>query len=260
MRKQVQHWNYVQEILTDLKIQPHEYFSKRKSFCKYFQKECTSKSYVEKLLKIVKLWGEFYSEQARTYFKRLPNPKGIALEAIVEASAADSEEATPFIQQLLMKMPGQMLLGQWEYMRATLWLGLRPSDLDLIIEDSSKHKSVQGEVTIFSVYQPKLTSVPKEKGWKHMPLFHAEMMAALNDLESGNLVKPLVKTIRSAASKVEGLGLYSGRKRFTDLMPGLGQSLENIFMWLGHSSIERTGKHHKDKHLVKFNPMLQKQR
>lgn len=79
------------------------------------------------------------------------------------------------------------------------------------------------------------------------------MIAALKDIEDGVLKKPLVKTLRKTFPDVEGIGLYSGRKGFVDLMLKYGQTLENIAAWLGHSSIERTWKHYKDKDNVVFN-------
>lgn len=257
LRKQILHWNTVQKILTKLKVQPHDYFKRQKDFYKYFQNEGYGKSSVEKLLKVINQWGEFYADQSRTYFKRIPNPKGIALEAINDASDADGKGATPLTTQMLMKMSGgKMPSGQFEYMRATLWLGLRPSELDLLISDSSKYKvTMQGKTKVLAVYQSKLTGVAKSKRWKYIPLFHKEMKASLEDLQNSRLSKPLVKTIKKALPKVEGVGLYSGRKGFTDLMLSLGQNLEDIASWLGHSSIERTWKHYKAKDVVNFVPI-----
>jgi hypothetical protein len=256
LRKQVQHWNLIQKILTELEVLPHEYFKRQKEFYKYFQKMKYSKSYVEKLLKVVNLWGEFYSENSKTYFKRIPNPKGMALEAIVDASDADGEGATPLKPETLISMKFKLPEGQWEYMRATLWLGLRPSELDLLIEDPSNFKiRTQHNIEILSVNQPKLVSLPKPKRWKSIPLFHPEMKAAAEDLLNGILKKPLLKTIHKALPNIEGLGLYSGRKGFTDLMLSLDQSLEDVSLWLGHTSIERTWKHYKDKNLIKFVPL-----
>jgi len=256
LRKQILHWNLVQKILTDLAIQPHEYLKRQKEFYKYFQKNKYSKSYVEKLLKVINQWGEFYSEKSKTYFKKIPNPKGIMLEAIVDASDADGQGATPLTPVILMRMQNNLPKGQWEYLKATLWLGLRPSELDLILADATKYKvKSQGEINILSVYQAKLTGVSREKRWKSIPLFHPEMQAALEDIKGNRLSKPLVKTIKKSAPKIEGLGLYSGRKGFTDLMLSLGQTLENIAQWLGHASIERTWKHYKNKEVIDFVPV-----
>lgn len=256
LRKMILHWNLVQAILTKLKLQPHEFFEKKNDFYKHFEREKFSKSYVEKILKVVNAWGEFYSQQSKTYYKRIPNPKGIVLEAIVDASDADGLGAAPLALETLRGMKSRLPVGQWEYMRATLWLGLRPSDLDAIIEDPSYMKTrTQSGTIILSVYQPKLTSVKKEKRWKHIPLFHPEMKAAYQDIKNKVVDKPLVKTLKSAAPNIPTIGLYSGRKGFTDLMLSLDQTLENISLWLGHTSIERTWRNYKDKELVTFKPL-----
>jgi hypothetical protein len=141
-------------------------------------------------------------------------------------------------------------------MHACLWLGLRPSELDSIIKDQAKYLKVstQGSIQIAEVYQSKLTGTNKANRWKAIPCFHKEQVLALQNITQNKVNKPLVKTIRSY-SGVEGLGLYSGRKGFTDLMLSLGQSLEDISQWLGHASIERTWKHYKNKKLVHFKPV-----
>lgn len=51
------------------------------------------------------------------------------LEAIIDASDADGKGATPLTPPILMKLKDKMPKNQWEYLRATLWLGLRPSEI-----------------------------------------------------------------------------------------------------------------------------------
>ena len=133
LRKMIQHWNLVQKILTDLKIQPHEYFQRQKDFYRYFIVKCWGISYVEKLTKVINNWGEFYSMQAKTYFKKLPNAKGIIRETIIETSGADGLGATPLTPDLLQKLNMKMPPGQYEYMHVALWMGLRPSELDALL-------------------------------------------------------------------------------------------------------------------------------
>jgi len=254
LRKMIQHWNLVQRIVTELNLQPHEYFKSQRQIYKHFEQLEFSKSYVEKLLKVLNAWGEFYSEEKQTFFKKVPNPKGIVLEAIIEASDADGAGADPLNEKTLAKLKLVLPAGQYEYMRACLWLGLRPSELDQVLADPSKMKThIQGQTPIASVYQAKLNAVAKSKRWKLIPCFHAEMVAAVKDIEAGVPKKPLVKTLRKAVPELPAIGLYSGRKGFADLMLAYGQTLENIAAWLGHSSIERTWKHYKNKSNVVFN-------
>lgn len=81
------------------------------------------------------------------------------------------------------------------------------------------------------------------------------MQKALEDIQNQRIKKPLVKTLKKAAPSIPKIGLYSGRKGFTDLMLSLNQTLENIAMWMGHASIERTWKNYKNKEVVTFNPV-----
>ncbi len=108
------------------------------------------------------------------------------------------------------------------------------------------------------MYQAKLTALAKDKRWKHIPLIHPEMVQSLADIQKQVPRKPLVKTIKAAAPHLPKIGLYSGRKGFTDLMLSLGQSLENVAMWMGHASIERTWRNYKNKDVVNFTEITKK--
>jgi hypothetical protein len=53
----------------------------------------------------------------------------------------------------------------------------------------------------------------------------------------------------------KGITLYGGRKGFTDLMLSKNQSLENICVWMGHSTLQRTWTSYKSRryfHLAGF--------
>lgn len=260
LKKHIQHWVKVQKLITDLKLQPSQYFKQKKSIYNWFRKQQISVSYIEKLLKVLNMWGEFYAEESKSYFKKVPSPRGLILENIKEASNADGNGSAPMTRKILMKLSDKLPEGQYEYLHACLWLGLRPSELDRIIENEDKYFQMKAHkhpvnseiIKVAGIYQPKLTGVSKDSRWKWIPCFHPEQVAALNNIATVEFKKPILKTIRKY-SGVDTLGLYSGRKGFTDLMLDLGQSLENISQWLGHASIERTWKHYKDKNKITFN-------
>lgn len=44
-----------------------------------------------------------------------------------------------------------------------------------------------------------------------------------------------------------GVTLYAGRKGFSDLMLSRGQSFENISIWMGHSTLQRTWRSYKSR-------------
>jgi hypothetical protein len=125
-------------------------------------------SYVKKLLKVLNKWGEFYSEETKSFYKRVPAPKGVIRESINDSSGATGAGAMSLTPQIINKMKLKMPEGQWEYLHVTLWLGLRPTELDAILKSPDKYfqKARQGNVTIIGVYQAKLVNIPKEKLWK----------------------------------------------------------------------------------------------
>ena len=77
---------------------------------------------------------------------------------------------------------------------------------------------------------------------------------AIKFIEKGILKKPLNKTLK-AIMGLDNIGSYSGRKGFTDLMLDNEQAIEDISMWLGHSSIEMTWKRYKDRSRVRFTKL-----
>jgi hypothetical protein len=79
----------------------------------------------------------------------------------------------------------------------------------------------------------------------------SDQMRALQMLKSEEFRRPLLKTMRSKFG--EGVSLYGGRKGFPDLMLSLEQKIENISVWMGHSTIDRTWRSYKDKKRFHLN-------
>jgi len=260
LRKQAQHWKLIQKMITALNVQPHEYFKRKNELYRYFEKHRMGKSYVEKVLKVLNQWGEFYAEQTRTYFKKVPSPKGIILQNIKKSALrATGEGAAPLTTAILQHMNGRQNILKWNYLHALLWFGFRPSELNAVLNDVDSNLKVEEQdgIAIVGIYQGKLVSIDENLRWRWVPCIHKEQAIALDRILNGHMIKVTVKTIRKHAPLGSGdLGVYSGRKGFTDLMLGLGQSLEDISQWLGHSSIDRTWKHYKNKKRVHFKAII----
>lgn len=106
-------------------------------------------------------------------------------------------------------------------------------------------------VSVLWVYQTKIIALPPEERWKPIPLLFAEQKIALKILMSGKFRRPIPKTMRKRFG--EGITLYGGRKGFSDLMLSLGQKLENISVWMGHATLNRTWTSYKDKKRFHLN-------
>lgn len=100
---------------------------------------------------------------------------------------------------------------------------------------------------IIWIFQTKIIALPLEDRWKPIPLLFEEQEFALQIIKSKSFKRPLIKTMRKYFGK--GIDLYGGRKGFVDLMLSKGQSLENISIWMGHSTLDRTWRSYKNKKL-----------
>ena len=88
------------------------------------------------------------------------------------------------------------------------------------------------------MFQTKIISLPTEDRWKPIPILYEEQKFALSIIKAQTIQRPLVKTLHHYFGK--GIDLYDGRKGFVDLMLSKGHVLENISVWMGHSTLDRT--------------------
>lgn len=95
------------------------------------------------------------------------------------------------------------------------------------------------------LFQTKIVALPYEDRWKPIPILFEEQEFGLRMIEGQNLKRPLVKTVRGYFG--QGIDLYGGRKGFVDLMLSRRQELENISVWMGHSTLERTWRSYKQR-------------
>ena len=129
-----------------------------------------------------------------------------------------------------------------------VWLGLRPQEIDnlhnLSLWKLEKNSTSTGK-DILWVFQSKIVALPPEDRWKPIPIIFDEQKFALRMLEAKCFKRPLSKTMRLHFGK--GTTLYAGRKGFVDLMLAKGHSIENISVWMGHSTLERTWRSYKQR-------------
>ena len=78
-----------------------------------------------------------------------------------------------------------------------------------------------------------------------------EQRNALEIIASQQFRRPLIKTMRKNFG--EGVTLYAGRKGFVDLMLSKKQAFENISVWMGHSTLQRTWESYKNRRRFHLN-------
>lgn len=251
------HWKFAQTMLSELQIEPKDYADEATVFYRYFEKKEISPSYVIKILRIVNAWGQFYAKAMGAWgIQPISNPRGLRREKIARANQDKDDytgPAEPLTSQALETGKKELLDQNYNWLYLSVWLGLRPEEIDNLLAPKM-HKyglSEDDKTTILWIFQTKLTSVSRDKAWKPIPLFLPEQHKCISIIDSKNFRRPLNKTLRKVFHDERITG-YSGRKGFTDLMLSKGQELTEISVWLGHTTIETTWKHYKQKQVVRF--------
>jgi len=241
--KQMSHWRTCKKLITAIEIEIEDWEDKAKHFYKYFIKNNWSLSYSEKLIMMLNRWGKFCSKQQRAYFSEIPFPRGRNKEKIVDnhyESTDTTKESAPLKLSDLEKAKENLKEDQYNWMYVSLWFGLRPSEIDSLIDGEGKtwKLGTQDGVKVFKVYQSKLTGIAKEKRWKLIPCIFNEQLEALKFVKSQKLDRPLVKTIKRHVG--EKYTTYAGRKGFETLLHKRSIPYEAISSYLGHASVDRT--------------------
>jgi hypothetical protein len=251
-------WRAAQKMIAALGVEPSEWFYHTSEIYDYFYNQKTSLRYMNSIRKFANLWGFFICKKLCRPFLPIPTPRGYERKRLLEANyekkdgvARASKSLTP---ERLNAVSGKLNRQNFHWLYLTVWFGLRPQEVDNL-----KNKELwKVEVSptgrkILWVFQTKIIALPPEDRWKPIPILFDEQQFALKILEDGNFQRPLIKTMRKHFGK--GMNLYAGRKGFTDLMMAHGQLFENVSVWMGHSTIERTWRSYKDKtrfHVVGF--------
>lgn len=248
-------WAAGKKMIITLQLLPENFASSKKQLYRYLSMQEYSLAYAQKILASLNQYGRFTARLTGKFYEDIPSPRGHDREMISD-SYLDSDSyfgpSEPLTLALLQALEGALKPEQHSWLKASVWLGLRPSELDAVLADRNQKswRVEESETDVLWVYQAKLTSKPRADRWKPIPILYKEQKEAISILFEGKAIKPLTKTIKRILG--EHVTLYGGRKGFTDLMLDKGHRLEDIAQWLGHSSIEMTWSKYKSRKVVHF--------
>ena len=251
-------WRAVQKLLLEVQLDPADWYDEMFKFYDYFYEKQYSFSYIRRMLQLANLWGYFLSRKLGQSFVRVPMPRGKERERILEAyfnkQGRHVCESDPITPTQLEKVKQELNEPNYNWLYLSVWLGLRPREIDQLHDRSLFRLQRTGDQTaLLWVYQTKLVSIPPRYRWKLIPIVFSGQIDVLRIIEGSNFKRPLNKTVRLHFGKFTTL--YGGRKGFTDLMLDHQQQLENISQWMGHSTIERTWKNYKSRVVTHFSPV-----
>lgn len=273
LKKIISHFNFIQKMAIELKLSnPSVYRDESKKIYKYFIKKQVSLNYSKRLLSLLNRWGKHISRKHGTFFEDVPIPKGRERSAIAEAQqnktplslkkkTGTSErgvrtESDPLTPEILTSMKEKLSDEHYNWLYLTVWLGLRPEEADALKNPKSYRVKTDHEngITVISIYQSKLMTIPEPDRWKHIPLIFYEQEKCLEIIESRVFKRPHPKTIRKH-SKNNKITTYGGRKNFVDLCLDRKQDFVDIAAWMGHKDTSITFKIYKQRQTVRFTPL-----
>lgn len=236
------YWRAAKRVIQELPQEPSDWGSVRNTIYGYFMKNRYSLSYAQKVMRLMNLWGKFYSKEQRIYFEAIEPPTGAAASKIREAFFGKRPTgllSAPITWSELQAARGKIDAKQWNWLFLSLWFGLRPSELDNL-----KWKVViYKDKTLLAVYQQKLYRLPPDERWKFIPVLFDQQREGLEIIKAGDFKRPSVRVIRAHVNPQASC--RAGRKGFVALMWEMGKLPKQItFRWLGHKSVKTTDSHY----------------
>ncbi len=242
-------WNATQKMIETIRIDPWEWFFHMKTIYDYFRSRQLSLYYIHAILRTANLWGFFISRKLAKPFLPVGVPRGYERQLLLESFYQKSKRrrpSLPLTTEILVRAKDKMRPSHFNFLYLTMWFGLRPQEVENLKKMSScTVERINSGRRILKVFQTKLVALPPEDRWKPIPILYSEQEFGPGIISPGNFRRPLSKTVHRYFGA--GYDLYAGRKGFTDLMLSKGHSLENISIWMGHSSIDRTWRSYKNK-------------
>jgi hypothetical protein len=247
------HWKTVQVMIKDLELDVSFYADNKNKVYKYFLSNEWSLDYCKKLLRIFNLWGSFVAKRRGQHFDPVPKMPSNIKELIVEANASSEDdtpgnkESAPLTIPLLKKLRNDLPKSRANWCLISFALGLRPEEVD---QREIKVEVDENGITVVSVYQSKLISLPRNKRWKLIAIQEEIQKEALDVWLSGEFERPNPKEVQDVIGS--RFTLYAGRKGFEGWQQSLGEELIKISLQLGHTNVNRTLRNYADKSIARY--------
>jgi hypothetical protein len=257
--KVMSHWLCAKDCIADLDLSPPDFFDSRRRIYSWFLCEGDesgpySLSYCTKVMRFINLYGSYYARKFKVYFERIPFPTGRDKQELADAyyEMFGATDSAPLSPEMLDAQQANFKPEQWNWLYLSLWLGLRPQEVDRLSNPKFTQLLTEKDGTpVVKVFQTKLKNIDRERRWKYIPLLFPEQLRALELLKQGAFERPLVKTVKRYFTQQHTT--YAGRKGFEELMIDVKeQPFEYVSQWLGHQSLEQTYKRYTNRTKARY--------
>lgn len=243
-------WTAAQKMIATIPVDPTDWFYHTLEIYDYLAQHQYSIRYAHAVLKFANLWGFFISKKLGHPFLPVPVPRGFERMRIIEANYEKERRARraslPLTPSQLDGAFGKLNQPNFNWLFLSVWFGLRPKEVDNLRDKSLwRIEALPSGRKVLWVFQTKIIALPPEDRWKPIPTLFEQQEFGLRIIESQNFRRPIMKTMKRHFGA--GIDLYGGRKGFSDLMLSKGQLFENISIWMGHSTLDRTWRSYKQK-------------
>lgn len=240
------YWKAAQLLILDLSLDATDFAAKSPQILQYFKQKNWSHDYIKRITRTLNFWGRSCLGRA---YEPLPPLTSVQVQRINDSrddieGVRTAADALQWVE--LSAAKEKFKTEHWNWLFIATWFGLRPLEVDNLKKAKywRVYYSIDHKCDVLEVYQTKLTSVTKDKRWKPIPVVMKEQKEALQLIHAGDFRRPLNKTLQRIFH--EKIQTYSPRKGFVDLMLKRGFALEDISIFLGHSSITMTWRVYKD--------------
>lgn len=241
-------WTTAQKMIDSIPVDPTDWYFHSFEIYDYFERHQYSIRYAHAILRLANLWGFFISKKLGHPFLPVPVPRGFERMRIIEANYQKERKARtasrPISPVQLDAVANKINRPNYNWLFLSVWFGLRPMEVDNLNNDEHwRVEILPNGRKILWVYQTKIIALPPEDRWKPIPIICDQQEFGLRIIELQSFRRPIMKTMRRYFGP--GTDLYGGRKGFSDLMLSKGQLFENISIWMGHSTLNRTWRSYK---------------
>jgi hypothetical protein len=243
-------WRSARRMIVAVGQEPVEWIYHSEKFYEHLYVNQYSIGYSLALISMANLWGQFITRKLAQPFCPVRIPRGYERQRILEAfyhkKSKHRKPSKPITPGHLELMKARMKPRGFNWLFISVWFGLRPKEIDLLHDKQMwKLELTANGLKVLWIYQTKIIALPREERWKPIPILFDEQHFALKIISDQNFKRPIVRSIHKYLG--EGHDLYGGRKGFVDLMLSRNQSFENISVWMGHSTLNRTWRTYKSR-------------